>query len=69
MIDRNIILKEAALMRKLIALILLLTFALALVGCGNTPNIEEKCDLIPMVMVDGVLYLDTGYTNTDIRMC
>ena len=65
-------------MRKLIALILLLTFVLALVGGGNIPNteekpnapvIEEKWALIPMVMVDGVLYLDTGYTNTDIRKC
>lgn len=29
----------------------------------------EEYDLIPMVMVDGVLYLDTGYNNTGIRKC
>ena len=29
----------------------------------------EENDLIPMVMVDGELYLDTGYNNTDIRKC
>ena len=92
-------------MKKLIALILSLTFVLTLVGCGKTTGskdpvvgggepvaggadmpavgndgaiqteqaqpavTEEKWDLIPMVMVDGVLYLDTGYTNTDIKKC
>ena len=42
-----------------------------LAGCtGNADNKEtEKVDLIPMVMVNGELYLDTGYTNTDIRKC
>ena len=92
-------------MKNLIALILSLTFVLALAGCGKTtgsgnpvvgggepvaggadmPTVEndgviqteqtqpavtgEKWDLIPMVMVDGVLYLDTGYANTDIKKC
>lgn len=54
-------------MKKFVALILSLTFVLALVGCSNTPTSEEKWDRIPMVMVDGVLYLDTGHTNTDIH--
>lgn len=86
-------------MKKMIALILSLTFVLALVGCGkttgsgeptaggaNTPNIEnnevvereqtqpavaddEKWDLIPMVMVDGELYLDTGHESTVEGRC
>lgn len=56
-------------MRKYIALILGLVCALGLAGCNNTPTTEEKWDLIPMVMVEGVLYLDTGHTNTDIRKC
>ena len=60
-------------MRKYIALVLALVCVLGLVGCANTLTTEdttdEKWDLIPMVMVDGVLYLDTGHTNTDIRKC
>lgn len=32
-------------------------------------NVEEKWAMIPMLMVEGVLYLDTGYDNTDIRKC
>lgn len=30
---------------------------------------NEQRDLIPMVMVDGVLYLDTGHTNTETLRC
>ena len=62
-------------MKKLIALLLALICVLGLVGCSNIQNDnppttgEEKWDLIPMVMVDGVLYLDTGHNNTDIRKC
>ena len=35
----------------------------------NTAEVEEeKWDLVPMVMVDGVLYYDTGHNNnTDLR--
>lgn len=50
-------------MKKLISLVLALTCVLGMVGCANT----RKVDLIPMVMVDGVLYLDTGFSNTDTR--
>lgn len=32
-------------------------------------GIKEEVDLIPMVKVNGVLYLDTGYNNTNIRKC
>lgn len=57
-------------MRKYIALVLALVCAFGLAGCSNTPATgEEKWDLIPMVMIDGVLYLDTGHNNTDIRKC
>ena len=30
---------------------------------------SEEIALIPMVMVDGVLYIDTGYNNSEIRKC
>ena len=30
---------------------------------------NEEIALIPMVMVDGVLYIDTGYNNSEIRKC
>lgn len=53
----------------MIVLVLALVWVLGLFGCSTTPATEEKWDLIPMVMVDGVLYLDTGYNNTDIRKC
>ena len=47
--------------------------AMQLAGCANTPTAqteetEEKWALIPMVMVDGELYLDTGYTS-DVARC
>lgn len=54
-------------MRKYIALILALLCVLTLAGCERAQAAaEEKWALIPMVMVDGVLYLDTGYANSDI---
>lgn len=86
-------------MKKLIALILLLTFVLALVGCDKStgggepvaggadmPNIEnnstieteqtqpavtdnEKWDMVPMVMVNGELYLDTGHESSVGARC
>lgn len=36
---------------------------------NETSEEEKKWDLIPMVMVNGILYLDTGHTNTDIHEC
>ena len=56
-------------MRKCVVLVLLC--ALLLVGCANTQNdgepaAEELWALIPMVRIDGKLYLDTGYTNYDV---
>ena len=35
----------------------------------DTEEEKEQRDLIPMVMVDGVLYLDTGYNSTVIQKC
>lgn len=46
-------------MKKLIVLVLVLVFVLGLLGCSKT-------DLIPMVMVDGELYLDTGKNNGEL---
>ena len=53
-----------------IAFVLALTCMLGLAGCsGTSANTaeEEQWDLIPMVMVDGVLYLDTGYNSSGMR--
>ena len=52
-------------MKKLITLALICILGLA--GCSKAD--EEKWDMIPMVMVDGTLYLDTGHNNTEIRKC
>ncbi|MBQ9858920.1 MAG: hypothetical protein IJO77_07970 [Oscillospiraceae bacterium] len=52
-------------MKKYIALFLALLCAFALAGCSKGEP-EVKWARIPMVMVDGVLYLDTGFTNHDI---
>lgn len=46
-------------MKKLIILVIVLILALGLLGCSKT-------DLIPMVMVDGELYLDTGKNNGEL---
>lgn len=52
-------------MKKYIALFLALICVFALAGCSKEKP-EVKWARIPMVMVDGVLYLDTGFTNHDI---
>ena len=52
-------------MKKIIAMTLCLVLVLSLAACGN--NRKVKYDLIPMVMVDGELYLDTGYTGTYVN--
>ena len=53
-------------MKKYAALVLALLCLLVLAGCmKEQPETEEKWALIPMVMIDGNLYLDTGYTSTD----
>lgn len=55
-------------MKKLLTLIL----AVACVcGCSQTqnPTNESKTALVPMVMVDGELYMDTGYDSTIDARC
>lgn len=52
-------------MKKITAMVLCLVLALSFVGCAAREE-EVKYDLIPMVMVDGELYLDTGFTGTYI---
>ena len=53
-------------MRKYLTLVLFCVLVLS--GCANVqeePDEEETWAKIPMVMIDGNLYLDTGYTNND----
>lgn len=60
-------------MKKLTSFILILACVLSLVGCSKaqtdntTAAEEEKWDLIPMVMVDGEVYMTTGYSNPDVQ--
>lgn len=56
-------------MKQFWELVLVLVCVFSLVGCSPAPAEEEKWDLVPMVMVDGVLYLDTGVNNTELRKC
>lgn len=52
-------------MKKFIALLLIFLLA----GCSHdTPATETEPTMTPMVMVDGVLYLDTGFNN-NIAKC
>ena len=54
-------------MKRVWGLVLALVCVFSLAGCSPAPAEEEKWDLIPMVMVDGILYLDTGVNNTELR--
>ena len=49
--------------RTVAAILLALICALSIVGCAKQEEESVQYDLIPMVMVDGVLYLDTGFTG------
>lgn len=51
-------------MKKLITLVLSLTFVLAFAGCNNN---DVKYDLPLMVMIDGVLYENTGYESDRLK--
>lgn len=53
-------------MKKLILVVLALICLLGLVGC-NAFEKSETYDRIPMVMVDDVLYLDTGEESGSVR--
>ena len=52
-------------MKKIMEVVLCLVLTFALVSCSKQEE-KMKYDLIPMVMVDGELYLDTGHTGTYI---
>lgn len=53
-------------MKKIIALIWVLVWLLCFSGCGKTQVVEEAAPsaLPPQVMVDGVIYVDTGKEST-----
>ena len=50
--------------KRIAAILLALTCALSIVGCAKQEEESVQYDLIPMVMVDGELYLDTGHNAT-----
>lgn len=60
-------------MKRITVLLLCLMMLISISGCGRAQvttageDEEPKWDLIPMVMVNGVLYLDTGYNSYRIR--
>ncbi len=56
-------------MKKVIAAGLAFVLALSAAGCGanGQPAAKESWDRIPMVRVDGVLYLDTGMQSNSER--
>lgn len=56
-------------MKKYITLILALVCLLGLAACASATEDEEKWDTIPMVMIDGTLYLDTGHESTAEGRC
>ena len=49
--------------KKFAALLAVMICIFGMTGCSK-PEEEVKYDLIPMVMVDGELYMDTGNTGT-----
>lgn len=46
-----------------------LLISLAFSACNNEPAAEEKWAMLPMVMVDGTLYLDTGLPSSMEGRC
>ena len=36
---------------------------------GESKSTAEPEELLPMVMIDGVIYLDTGVSNDDVKKC
>lgn len=52
-------------MKRMSALALAMSLAFALAGCGEKPeDLAATYDLIPQIMVDGTIYMDTGHTGT-----
>ena len=51
--------------KTIISISMFLILVLLLAGCSKQE--ETKYDLIPMIMADGELFLDTGFDRDDIR--
>ena len=49
--------------KKLLVFLIVMVCMFGMIACAAQEE-EVKYDLIPMVMVDGVIYADTGYTGT-----
>ena len=49
--------------KKLLVFLIVMVCMFGMIACARQEE-EVKYDLIPMVMVDGVIYADTGYTGT-----
>lgn len=49
--------------KKLLVFLIVMVCMFGMIACAAQEE-EVKYDLIPMVMVDGVIYVDTGYTGT-----
>ena len=47
--------------KKLLVFLIVMVCMFGMIACAAQEE-EVKYDLIPMVMVDGVIYADTGYT-------
>ena len=56
-------------MKKLMIVVFALTLVLTACSAQEKQEEEIEYDRIPMVMVDGELYLDTGHNNNDIHKC
>ena len=50
--------------KKLLVFLIVMVCMFGMIACAAQEE-EVKYDLIPMVMVDGVIYADTGYTPTE----
>ena len=70
--------KGGIVIKKYLACLFLLICALSVAACSfgdtdeadiGTETNENTWDLIPMVMVNGVIYLDTGYESTVDGRC
>ena len=52
--------------KKLLVFLIVMVCMFGMIACAAQEE-EVKYDLMPMVMVDGVIYADTGYTGTTER--
>lgn len=57
-------------MKRILALFLAAICMLGVAGCSRIQNADDtKSALLPMVMVNGELYMDTGYDSTTEGRC